>query len=78
MTSRPSLVASLGRRAAKTAAVDHTAGERPSVSADIDTLGPPPSSSDLAERVTWIVARRRAERNQPEHTAPGIGLAAGR
>jgi hypothetical protein len=59
------LVASLDRRAAETAAIDHV-------------VGPAPPSRDVPERVTWIVARRRAERNQPEHTPPGIGLAAGR
>jgi hypothetical protein len=59
------LVASLGRRAAETAAIDHV-------------VGPAPPSSDVAERAAWIIARRRAERDQPEHTAPGIGLTAGR
>jgi ATP-dependent exoDNAse (exonuclease V) alpha subunit len=59
------LVASLGRRAAETAAIDHV-------------VGPAPPSRDVAERAAWIVARRRAEREKLEHTAPGIGLAAGR
>jgi hypothetical protein len=59
------LVASLGRRAAETAAVDHVAG-------------PGPPSRDVAERAAWIVARRRTERDRLEHTPPGIGLAAGR
>jgi ATP-dependent exoDNAse (exonuclease V) alpha subunit len=59
------LVASLGRRAAETAAIDHV-------------VGPPPPSRDVADRAAWIVARRRAERDQPGHTAPGIGLVAGR
>jgi hypothetical protein len=59
------LVASLGRNAAETAAIDHV-------------VGPPPPSSDVADRVAWIVARRRAERDKPEHTPPGIGLTANR
>jgi hypothetical protein len=59
------LVASLGRRAAETAAIDQA-------------IGPPPPSRDVAARAAWIVARRRAERDQPEHTAPSIGLVAGR
>ncbi|MCH7901784.1 MAG: AAA family ATPase, partial [Acidobacteria bacterium] len=72
------LAASLGRSSAHVAAIDHFAGGRPSVGADIDTLGPPPSSSDVAERVAWIVARRRAERDEPERQQPGIQLASGR
>jgi hypothetical protein len=59
------LVASLARRAAETAAIDHVAG-------------PAPPSSDVADRAAWIIARRQAERDQLEHTTPGIGLAAGR
>ena len=72
------LTQSLGRSSAHVAAIDHFAGGRPSVGADIDTLGPPPSSSDVAERVAWIVARRRAERDEPERQQPGIQLASGR
>ena len=72
------LAASLGRSSAHVAAIDHFARGRPSVGADIDTLGPPPSSSDVAERVAWIVARRRAERDEPERQQPGIQLASGR
>jgi ATP-dependent exoDNAse (exonuclease V) alpha subunit len=59
------LVASLARRAAETAAIDHVAG-------------PAPPSSDVADRAAWIIARRQAERDQLELTPPGIGLAAGR
>ena len=59
------LVASLGRRAAETAAIDHVVGR-----------GPP--SRDVAERAAWIVARRRAEHENLEHTTPGIGLVTGR
>jgi len=59
------LVASLGRRATESAAIDHV-------------VGPPPPSRDVAARVAWIVARRRAEREYLGQTPPGIGLAAGR
>jgi hypothetical protein len=59
------LVASLARRAAETAAIDHVVAR-----------GPP--SSDVAERAAWIVARRRAEHENLEHTTPGIGLVTGR
>jgi len=59
------LAASLSRRTAGNAAIDHV-------------VGPPPPSRDVAARATWIVARRRAERDQPEQTTPGIGLTAGR
>jgi hypothetical protein len=72
------LTASLGRSAAQTAAIDQYAEGRPSVGAAIDPLGPPPPSSDVAERVAWIVARRHAERDEPEHQQPGIQLASGR
>ena len=72
------LTASLGRSSAQTAAIDRFAGGRPSVGADIDTLGPPPPSSDVLERVAWIVARRRAERDQLERRQPGVELAVGR
>jgi hypothetical protein len=59
------LAASLARRAAETAAIDHVAG-------------PPPPSSDVADRAAWIIARRQAEHDQLELTTPGIGLTAGR
>jgi hypothetical protein len=72
------LTASLGRRTAQTAAIDHLAEGNPSVGADIGPLEPPPPSSDSAERVAWIVARRRTERDEPEHQQPGIQLASRR
>jgi hypothetical protein len=59
------LIASLGRNAAETAAIDHIAG-------------PAPPSSNVAERIDWIVAPRQAETNRLEHTSPGIGLTASR
>jgi hypothetical protein len=59
------LVASLARRAAETAAIDHV-------------VGPAPPSSDVAERAAWIVARRRTEHEKLEHTTPRIGLVIGR
>jgi AAA domain/TrwC relaxase len=70
------LTASLGRSSTQTTAIDHLVGS--SVGADVDTIGPPPPSSDLAERVAWIVARRRGERDELELTSPDIELAAER
>ncbi len=68
--------ASLGRSAAQTAAIDHIAGGRRSVGADIDPFGPPPPSCDIvAERVAWIVAQRQAEREELERMPPDIELA---
>jgi hypothetical protein len=72
------LTASLDQSSAHVAAIDHLARGRPSVGAHIDTLGPPPPSSDVAERVAWIAARRHAERNQLERSTHGIELAAER
>ena len=72
------LTKSLGRSSAQAAAIDHFTGERQSVGIDIDPLGPPPPSSHVAERVAWIVAQPRAERDELERTPPGIELAAGR
>jgi hypothetical protein len=73
------LTASLGRSGAQSAAIDHFAGGRPSVDADIDPLEPPLPSSDVAERVAWIVARRAAKRNElDERTTHDIELAAER
>ena len=59
------LTASLGRSSARTAAIDHLTGTAP-------------PNSDAAERVAWIVARRRAEQNELERTPPDIELAAER
>jgi ATP-dependent exoDNAse (exonuclease V) alpha subunit len=70
------LVASLGRSAAEAAAIDQYLES--STDVDIDTLALPPPSSDIAERVAWIIAQRRTERNQLEHPTHGIALAANR
>jgi hypothetical protein len=59
------LTASLGRSSTQTAAIDQYEGSDP-------------PSSDVAERVAWIVARRAAERNQLERMPPEIDLAAQR
>ncbi len=59
------LTASLGRSSTQTAAIDHIGGS-------------PPPSSDIAERVAWIVARHRAEHDQLERLQRGVELAAGR
>lgn len=59
------LVASLNRSAAKAAAID-------------ELVGPPPTSSDIVERVAWIAARCQAEHNQTEHTPSAIETAIGR
>ncbi|MCZ6736904.1 MAG: hypothetical protein O7B77_02895, partial [Actinobacteria bacterium] len=59
------LTTSLDRSSAQTAAIDHFAGSAP-------------PSSDIAERIAWIVARRRAEHDQPERQQTGVKLAVGR
>ena len=59
------LTTSLDRSSAQTAAIDHFAGSAP-------------PSSDVAERVAWIVARRRGEHDQPERQQTGVKLAVGR
>jgi len=59
------LTTSLDRSSAQTAAIDHFAGSAP-------------PSSDVAERIAWIVARRRAEHDQPERQQTGVKLDVGR
>ncbi|MCH8972446.1 MAG: AAA family ATPase, partial [Acidobacteria bacterium] len=59
------LTTSLHRSSAQTAAIDHFAGSAP-------------PSSDVAERVAWIVTQRRAERNELERMSSAIELAAER
>ncbi len=59
------LTTSLGRSSAHAAAIDHVAG----------SAAP---GGDVAERVAWIVAQRRAEREELERTPPDIELAAER
>ncbi len=58
-----SLVAALSRGSTQTAAIDHT-GLAPT--GDIDPLGPPPPSTDVAARVAWQIAKRRAQRQTPD------------
>ena len=59
------LAASLDRSSTQTAAVDQIAAS-------------PPPSTDVNDRVAWIVAQRRAERGQPQRRPPRIELASGR
>ena len=59
------LTASLGRSSAHAAAIDQLTGSGP-------------ASSDVLERVAWIVARRQAEHDHLEHQQSGIGVAVGR
>ncbi len=70
------LTASLNRSSTQTAAIDHLGAS--SVDADIDTLGPPPPSTDVLSRVAWIAARRNTEQHLLERSTRGIDLAAGR
>jgi ATP-dependent exoDNAse (exonuclease V) alpha subunit len=56
------LTVSLDRSSAQVAAIDHI-------------LGSPPPSSDVAERVAWIAARRTAERERLERMPPDVDLA---
>ncbi len=69
------LIAALNRRSTQTAAIDQ-AGQMPGDA--VDQLGPPPPSSDVAARVAWQIAKRQAERDEAQHGAPGLDLAAGR
>ena len=69
------LTAALNRGSAQIAAIDHAA---PAPTDDIDPLGPPPPSSDVAARVAWQIAKRQTERDEAERQAPGFGLAVGR
>ena len=69
------LIAALNRSAAQTAAIDQT-GQTPGD--DIDPLGPPPPSSDVAARVAWQIAKRQRERDEAQREKPGVDLAAGR
>lgn len=45
---------------------------------NIDTVGSPPPSSDVAEPTTSIATRRHTEHNQLERTTHSIHLAASR
>jgi len=70
------LIAALNRSAAQTAAIDQI-GATPGAY-DVDSLGPPPPSSDVTARVAWQIAKRQAERDEAQHGTPGLDLAAGR
>jgi ATP-dependent exoDNAse (exonuclease V) alpha subunit len=69
------LIAALERSSTKIAAIDH-AGQIPGD--DVDPLGPPPPSTDVAARVAWQIAKRQAERDEVQRVAPGRGVAIGR
>ena len=58
------LTVSLGCRSSQTAAIDQAV--RPSDHHHVDPLQPLPPSSDIAARVEWQLARRRAERDALE------------
>ena len=70
------LIAALDRSSTQTAAIDQTRGT--SSAYDVDQLGPPPPSSDVAARVAWQIAKRRIERHDAQRETPGIDLAVGR
>jgi ATP-dependent exoDNAse (exonuclease V) alpha subunit len=69
------LTAALNRGSAQVAAIDHPG---PAQSDDIDPLGPPPPSSDVAARVAWQIAKRQTQRDETERQTPGPDLAVGR
>jgi len=70
------LIAALERSSAQRAAIDQT-GETPR-GYDVDPLGPPPPSTDIAARVAWQIARRKMKRAETQRQAPGPDLAIGR
>jgi conjugative relaxase-like TrwC/TraI family protein len=70
------LTADLNPSSTQVAAIDQT-GQTPGVD-DIDPLGPPPPSSNVAARVAWQIAKRQTARNEAQRETPGIGLAVGR
>jgi hypothetical protein len=70
------LTADLNRSSTQIAAIDQT-GQTPDPD-DIDPLGPPPPSTDIAARVAWQIAKRQTERNEAHQRTPGLDLAAGR
>lgn len=55
------LTSTLNRGSAQIAAMDRAG---PAQSDDIDSLGPPPPSSDVAARVAWQIAKRQTERDE--------------
>lgn len=69
------LTAALNRGSTQTAAIDQAALTN---SDDIDLLGPPPPSTDVAARVAWQIAKRRIQKDETERQTPDLGLAIGR
>jgi hypothetical protein len=70
------LTTALNRDSTQTAAIDH--GGPTFTDDDIDPLGPPPPSSDVAARVAWQIAKRQIERDAAERRVPGFDRAVGR
>jgi hypothetical protein len=69
------LTDALNHSSAQAAAIDRPG---PAPTDDIDPLGPPPPSSDIAARVAWQIAKRQTERGSNQRETPGLDLAAGR
>jgi hypothetical protein len=69
------LTAALNRGSAQSAAIDHPG---PASTDDIDPLGPPPPSRDVAARVAWQIAKHQTQRDETERQTPGPDLAVGR
>jgi hypothetical protein len=69
------LTSGLNRGSAQIAAIDRAG---PAPTDDVDPLGPPSPSSDVAARVAWQIAKRQAERDEIERQTPGLDLAADR
>ncbi|MDH3262326.1 MAG: hypothetical protein OEM84_15385 [Acidimicrobiia bacterium] len=78
-TGRPDLLdrltVALNSGSAQIAAIDHAG---PAPTDDIDPLGPPPPSCDVAARVASQVAKRQTERDEIERQTPGLEVAVGR
>ncbi|MFC2177429.1 MobF family relaxase [Actinomycetota bacterium] len=69
------LTAVLNRGSTQTAAIDHAG---PTATDDLDALGPPPPSSDVAARVAWQIGKRQTERDATQRRARGFDRAVGR
>ena len=70
------LTADLNRSSTQIAAIDQT-GQTLDTD-DIDPLGPPPPSTDVAARLAWQIAKRQTKRNEAQRETPGHDLAIGR
>jgi ATP-dependent exoDNAse (exonuclease V) alpha subunit len=68
------VTAALNRSSMQTAAIDYAGSTPPD---DTDSIGPPPSSRDLAARVAWI-AEHRTKWDGTQRQSPGLDLAVGR